>query len=113
MPADTSALPKISLKRTETSTSPQGAPGATITFSPLPCSSWTNAGPPGQSPGTSSIVHLPETIVHPSRGLLKSKLRTDACDLAMGDPIDIDAPAAAAAVTRRRRRVRGVAVGPK
>src|ERR1700730_8345535 len=107
MPAEASSRPDIGLKRTETSTLSWEPPGATITVNSLAVARWTRARP-WEAPGTSSVAHLPETVIQPSRGLVKSKRSAGACDRANRFPIDIDATIAAAVM--RRRRVTGVAV---
>src|SRR5258708_28482923 len=100
MPPDASSRPEIGLKRTETSTLAYGPPGATITLYSLSVALWTRARPPWEAPATSSIAHLPETVVQPSSGLVKSKRRSDAADHAQRSPIDSDVPTAAAAVMK-------------
>src|SRR5450631_4257613 len=98
MPADASSRPDMGLKRTVTSTLWYGPPGATITLNSLSVARWTRARPPWEAPATSSIAHLPETVVQSSSGLVKSR-RSDA-DQANRLPIDVDAPTTAAAVMR-------------
>src|SRR6266446_8204502 len=72
MPPDASSEPEIGLNRTDTSTSPWGPPGARITLNLLFVARCTSVRPSREVPATSSRLHAPEMISHPSNSLVKS-----------------------------------------
>src|SRR5882672_4316852 len=66
MPPDASSRPEIGLKRTDTSTSRYGPPGATITLKAFCTARCTSTRLPPGAPAISSTPHWPAIDFHPS-----------------------------------------------
>src|SRR4029453_974582 len=77
MPPEASSRPEIGRNLIDTSTSPYGPGGATMTLNSFFVARWTSTFLPLGASAMSSTAHWPSTVVHPSTPLaLKSNLST-------------------------------------